>query len=43
VADLETLEPTDIEGMTTGDWDLTLFTCTYGNRYRLAVRCFLTD
>ena len=26
-----------------GDWDLTLFTCTYGNRHRLAVRCFLTD
>lgn len=43
VADLEKLEPTDIEGMTTGDWDLTLFTCTYGNRHRLAVRCFLTD
>lgn len=41
VADLETLNPTDIEGMTTGDWDLTLFTCTYGNRHRLAVRCFL--
>lgn len=43
VADLEKLEPADIEGMTTGDWDLTLFTCTYGNRHRLAVRCFLTD
>lgn len=43
VADLEKLEPTDIEGMTVGDWDLTLFTCTYGNRQRLAVRCFLTD
>lgn len=43
VADLETLEPTDIEGMTTGDWDMTLFTCTYGNRHRLAVRCFLID
>ena len=43
VADLEKLEPTDIDGMTTGDWDLTLFTCTYGNRHRLAVRCFLTD
>lgn len=41
VADLETLDPTDIQDMTTGDWDLTLFTCTYGNRHRLAVRCFL--
>ncbi len=43
VADLEKLEPTDIEGMTTGDWDLTLFTCTYGNRQRIAVRCFLAE
>ncbi len=43
VADLESLEPTDIQGMTTGDWDLTLFTCTYGNRQRLAVRCFLLE
>lgn len=43
VADLEKLEPADIEGMTAGDWDLTMFTCTYGNRYRLAVRCFLTE
>jgi len=43
VADFEKLEPTDIEGMTIGDWDLTLFTCTYGNRHRIAVRCFLSE
>ena len=39
VADLETIEPFDVEGMTTGDWDLTLFTCTVSGRARLAVRC----
>ena len=28
----ETLNPTDIEGMESGNWDLTLFTCTVGGR-----------
>ena len=37
----ETLQPTEIEQMTTGDWDLTLFTCTIGGAYRFAVRCKL--
>lgn len=35
----ETVESTDIEGMTGGGWDLTLFTCTVGGRSRVAVRC----
>jgi sortase A len=26
-----------------GDWDLTLFTCTYGGANRVAVRCVWTD
>ncbi len=43
VSDLETLSPTDIGEMTAGDWELTLFTCTYGNRSRLAVRCILSE
>lgn len=43
VSDLETLSPTDIGEMTSGDWALTLFTCTYGNRSRLAVRCILSE
>lgn len=43
VSDLETLTPTAVEDMTTGDWALTLFTCTYGNRSRLAVRCILSE
>jgi sortase A len=39
VARIETLEATDVEGMTAGDYDLTLFTCTYGGVARVAVRC----
>ena len=36
---LEVLEPEAVEKMTDEDWDLTLFTCTYGGQSRLAVRC----
>ncbi len=36
---LEELAPTDVEYMTAGDYDLTLFTCTYGGRSRVTVRC----
>ena len=39
VEETETVMPTDIEYMITGDWDLTLFTCTYGGRTRFTVRC----
>jgi sortase A len=39
VAKIETLEATDVRGMTAGDYDLTLFTCTYGGVARVAVRC----
>lgn len=28
-----------VEEMSSGDWDLTLFTCTYGGNARYAVRC----
>ena len=35
----ETLPPTAVEEMKGGDWDLTLFTCTYGGQYRVTVRC----
>lgn len=35
----ETLMPRDIEGMKSGEWDLTLFTCTLGGQYRVTVRC----
>lgn len=39
VAVLETLAPTAIEEMTSDVWALTLFTCTPGGSYRMAVRC----
>ena len=39
---LETLESTDVEDMTDGDWPLTLFTCTMGRQYRLTVWCSRT-
>ena len=34
----EILEPNDEEAMTTGDWDMTLFTCTPGGQTRVTVR-----
>lgn len=34
-----TMEPTAIEEMTAGEYALTLFTCTYGGKSRVAVRC----
>ena len=47
VSAVETLQPTQIEKMTTkteesDDWDLTLFTCTTGGNARCAVRCVRT-
>lgn len=39
VALVEVLAPTDVEEMTAGDYDLTLFTCTYGGQSRVTVRC----
>ena len=39
VRKVEELAATAIEEMESGDWDLTLFTCTYGGQTRLALRC----
>lgn len=39
VVDLEVLDKFDVKEMETGDWDLTLFTCTYGGQTRFTVRC----
>lgn len=36
---VEILAPTDVEDMTSNDYDLTLFTCTYGGSSRITVRC----
>lgn len=41
VSAVEVLDKTDLAGMTAGDWDLTLFTCTYGGQSRLTLRCIL--
>lgn len=41
VAETETLGGGDVEEMRAGDWDLTLFTCTYGGKSRVTVRCSL--
>ncbi len=43
VAAVETLEPDDIDGMTSGEYALTLFTCTYGGATRVTVRCNTMD
>lgn len=43
VAQVETLQPTAIEQMENGDWDLTLFTCTVGGKARVTVRCIRED
>ena len=37
------LAPGDVEEMTSGDFDLTLFTCTYGGRSRVTVYCDKAD
>ncbi len=39
VGELETLPPTATEEMISSDWDLSLYTCTYGGRSRVTVRC----
>ena len=39
VSEIEILSPYSIQEMTSGDWDLTLFTCTIGGQTRVAVRC----
>lgn len=43
IAVVDILPPTDIEDMTAGDYDLTLFTCTYGGQSRVTVRCKYMD
>ena len=37
--EIERLRPTAVKEMTSGDWDLTLFTCTVGGQSRVTVRC----
>lgn len=42
VAEVNVLESTAVETMTDGEFDLRLFTCTYGGRTRLTVGCLRT-
>lgn len=39
VQTMEILPPSAVEEMTSKEYDLTLFTCTYGGQSRIAVRC----
>ncbi len=39
ISSVETIGPNDVEGMVTGDWDLTLFTCNTNGQTRCAIRC----
>ena len=39
VAEIQVLGPGQVEDMTSGDYPLTLFTCTYGGKSRITVRC----
>ncbi len=41
VALKETLGPYDVEYMKNSGWDLSLFTCTPGGKYRVTIRCTL--
>lgn len=43
VAEMQIIDPADIEGMKSGLWDLTLFTCTYGGQDRVTIRCELIE
>lgn len=43
VADIEILSPYAVEEMTSGEWDLSLFTCTVGGQARVTVHCKMAD
>ena len=43
VIQLEDLAGTAVEEMESGEWDLTLFTCTLGGQARVTVRCQLAE
>lgn len=39
VDDIETIPGTAVEDMHAGEWNMTLFTCTYGGKSRVTIRC----
>jgi sortase A len=40
---IEYLLPTDVQEMQNGDWDFTVFTCSYDNQKRIAYRFIESD
>jgi sortase A len=43
VAEIEQLSPIEVKAMEESGYPLTLFTCTVGGSYRVAVRCTLAE
>ena len=43
VSAMEILQPTQVEEIKNSMWDLTLYTCTYGGRERVVIRCKKTS
>ena len=43
VVSIETVSGTDVDGLTSGEWDMTLFTCTVDGASRVVVRFERTD
>ena len=43
VAEIEQLRPSERERMIESEWPLTCYTCSIGNRTRLAIRCEKTE
>lgn len=43
VAELDTIAGTAVAEMESGEWDMTLFTCTLDGQTRVTVRCELSD
>lgn len=39
VAEIDVLNPSEVEEMNSGEFELSLFTCTYGGQNRLTLRC----
>lgn len=43
VADIEILQPAQVDEVKDSPWALTLYTCTYGGQGRVVVRCAVAD
>ncbi len=43
VVSIETVKPTNVDEVTSGKYELTLFTCTYSGKYRTVIHCSAVD